>query len=85
MPMSAVRLSELASALGLTREGDTDPLIRGAAGIEMAGVGQITFVDSPRFARHLEETGAAAVILRPGVTTRLPCLLSIRKTSSPPP
>ncbi len=36
--------------------------------------GQITFVDSPRFARHLEETGAAAVILRPGVTTRLPCL-----------
>ncbi|MHB8078774.1 MAG: UDP-3-O-(3-hydroxymyristoyl)glucosamine N-acyltransferase [Candidatus Krumholzibacteriia bacterium] len=74
MPMSAVRLSELASALGLTCEGDSDPLIRGAAGIEIAAAGQITFVDSPRFARHLEESGAAAVILRPGVATRLPCL-----------
>ena len=72
--MTVVRLSELAAALGLVCEGGTDPLIEGAAGIESAGPAQITFVDHPRFARHLAASRAAAVILRPGVPCVLPCL-----------
>ncbi len=72
--MTAVRLSELAAALNLEREGAIDPVITGAAGIEAAGPGQITFVDSPRFLRHLGASRAAAVIVRPGVECPLPCL-----------
>lgn len=74
--MTAVRLSELATALGRPREGDEDPLITGAAGVESAGPGQITFVDHPRFARHLAASRAAAVIVRAGVPCPLPCLRS---------
>lgn len=72
--MTPVRLSELAAALGLPREGEADPELTGAAGIADAGPGDITFVGQRRFERYLAATRAGAVILRPGVPSPRPCL-----------
>ncbi len=77
--MPAVRLSELGAALGLAREGDQDPLLTGAAGIETAGPGDLAYLDHPRFWPHLATTRAGAVILRSGVQCPRPCL----RTSAP--
>jgi UDP-3-O-[3-hydroxymyristoyl] glucosamine N-acyltransferase len=72
--MQPVRLSELAAALGMEWEGETDPLITGVAGIAEAGPGDITFVSQKAFARFLEQTRAAAVILPPGSPCKIPVL-----------
>lgn len=72
--MQPVRLSELAAALGMEWEGDTDPLITGVAGIADAGPGDITFVSQKGFAHFLERTRAAAVILPPGSPSNIPVL-----------
>jgi UDP-3-O-[3-hydroxymyristoyl] glucosamine N-acyltransferase len=42
--MDGIRLSELARRVGAECEGDVDPLITGAAGLEEAGPGCISFV-----------------------------------------
>ncbi len=63
--MQPVRLSELAAAFGGTTEGAADPLITGAAGIEDAGPGDITFVARKNLLGKLSETRATAVLLGP--------------------
>lgn len=72
--MTQMRLSELAALLGLPREGDDDPVLTGAAGVEHAGPGEIAFADNPRFERMLAATRASAVIVRPGAPCHIPCL-----------
>lgn len=71
-------LSELASRLGLAPpEGGSaaaDPTIRGAAGFDDAGPGEITFADDPRLLKRLDELTAAAVILAPGHDAPVPVL-----------
>lgn len=64
-----IRLSELASRLEATLEGDGDPMIRGVAAIGDAGPDEITFVANPRYLRHLATTRAAAVLVGPDVQT----------------
>ena len=59
-----MKLAEIASALGATLEnGDPDAEITGVAGIEQAGLGQITFVANPKYAAAAKTTAASAVIV----------------------
>jgi UDP-3-O-[3-hydroxymyristoyl] glucosamine N-acyltransferase len=71
-----VKLSELAERLGCELRGDGDVEVAGVAGIEQAGPGDVTFLANPRYAPHLAETRAAAVILAPGHEAAVPCLVT---------
>ncbi len=72
--MPPVSLSTLAAELGCPWDGPTDPPITGAAGLDDAGAGDITFVGDRRLLPRLQQTQAAAVVLAPGVESPLPAL-----------
>jgi UDP-3-O-[3-hydroxymyristoyl] glucosamine N-acyltransferase len=57
-----MRLSEVAKRVGGTLDGD-DVEVRGIAGIDAAGPGDLTFLDNPRYLALLAESKAAAVIV----------------------
>jgi UDP-3-O-[3-hydroxymyristoyl] glucosamine N-acyltransferase len=59
-----VRLRDLAERLECRLEGDGDIDIRRVAGIQDAGVGDITFLANPKYEKTLSTTRASAVILR---------------------
>src|SRR5271169_727289 len=62
--MPTMKLAEIASALGATLEnGEPNAEITGIAGIEEAGIGQITFVANPKYAAAAKTTAASAVIV----------------------
>ena len=69
-------LRELATRLGCELSGAGEVEIRGVAGIEEAGPGDLTFLANRRYAPHLATTRAAAVVLGPGQEAPLPCLVS---------
>jgi len=69
-----VRLSELAAWLGLPWDGDADPEITAVAGFDEAGTGAIAFADGSALLRRLGETGASALVLRPGVDSPVPAV-----------
>lgn len=56
-------LGEIARQVNAKLEGDSDIEITGAAPIETADTGEITFVANPHYRKYLEGTRAAAVIL----------------------
>ncbi len=59
-------LGEVASRLGATLEGgDPDRPLKGVAGIENAGVDELTFVANPKYAALARTTRAAAVLVEP--------------------
>jgi UDP-3-O-[3-hydroxymyristoyl] glucosamine N-acyltransferase len=59
-----MKLSVIAAALGTSLEnGSPDIEITGVAGIESAGVGQITFISNPKYASLARSTRASAVIV----------------------
>jgi UDP-3-O-[3-hydroxymyristoyl] glucosamine N-acyltransferase len=60
-----MKLGELATRLGCELRGDAHIEIERVAPIEVAGAGDLTFVGNPRYARYLEGTRAAAVIVTP--------------------
>lgn len=62
-----MKLGELAARLGCELRGDADIEIERVAQIEAAGPGDLAFVGNPRYARYLESTRAAAVIVTPDV------------------
>jgi UDP-3-O-[3-hydroxymyristoyl] glucosamine N-acyltransferase len=69
-------LAQLAEKIGATLHGEGERPVRGCAPIENAGPDEITFLVNPRYARYLESTKAAAVIVDrktacPGSVTRL--------------
>src|SRR5262249_13400259 len=70
-----MKLSELAAALDLRLEsGSPDPEIKGVAGIESAGPGQLTFVANRKYAAAARSTRAAAIIVAhdfPQISTTL--------------
>jgi UDP-3-O-[3-hydroxymyristoyl] glucosamine N-acyltransferase len=70
-----MRLADLADRLGATVEGDAGVEITGIAPIEAAGPNDLTFVANPRYARFLQSTAAAAVILGPNVDGRGCCVV----------
>ena len=66
------RLEEIASALGAELRGDGQVLITGVATLKAAGPSEIAFLANPNYARYLEETSAAAVILAPDMADKCP-------------
>ncbi len=59
-----MKLSAIAAALGARLEsGSPDTEITGVAGIETAGLGQMTFISNPKYAAAARTTKASAVIV----------------------
>ena len=58
-----MRLSELAAQLECRLDGDGALEITGAAGLEHAGPGQLTFFGNPKLKALLDATRASAVII----------------------
>lgn len=58
-----MKLSELAKQTGTRLEGDVDPEINGAAGLDIAEAGHITFLANPRYTAQVQETRASAIFL----------------------
>ena len=58
-----MKLQDLAARIDCRLEGDGDLEIRGVAGIEEAGTGDLTFFTNPKYAAELRKTRASAVIL----------------------
>lgn len=59
-----MKLSEIAKELGGRLEnGAADPEIKGVAGIESAGPGELTFISNPKYAPLVRTTKAAAIIV----------------------
>jgi len=65
MPRARVQLTtgELAAALGAELQGDPDAAVTGAASLETAGPGELTFFANKRYRPQLEAATAGAVIL----------------------
>ena len=59
----SISLAQLAQRVGARLDGDGSVEVSGCASIESAGPGDVTFVTSAKYARFLDTTGAAAVII----------------------
>jgi UDP-3-O-[3-hydroxymyristoyl] glucosamine N-acyltransferase len=77
-----MKLGELAARLGCILEGDAEIEIRGAAGLQTAQAGEISFLSNPRYGRELTTTRASAVLVDPKVIikrdAKLPALAALR-------
>ena len=71
-----MKLRELAARLGCELRGDGDVEIRGVAGLDDAGPGDLSFLANPRYAGKLETTRAAAVVLLASQASDRPALVS---------
>ena len=58
-----VTLRELAEALGASLQGDQGTVIERVAPLQTAGCGELAFLANRRYAKHLKDTRASAVIL----------------------
>jgi UDP-3-O-[3-hydroxymyristoyl] glucosamine N-acyltransferase len=68
-----MRLDEVAQLIGARlRQGDGETLIRGAAPLDLAGPGDLSFLDNPKYVKQLGETRASAVICDPRHVGRVP-------------
>lgn len=72
--MQKMRLREIAELVGGEVVGE-DAEITGAAGLEDAGAGDLTFVSRASLLPQLASSGAGAVLLGPGMDTELPAIL----------
>jgi UDP-3-O-[3-hydroxymyristoyl] glucosamine N-acyltransferase len=71
-----VKLRELADRLACELRGDGEREIRGVAGLDEAGPGELSFLANPRYSGKLGNTRAEAVVVAPGQATPLPALVS---------
>jgi UDP-3-O-[3-hydroxymyristoyl] glucosamine N-acyltransferase len=60
-----MKLSTLAAHLGAALQGDPDAEITSAAGLDVAGPGQLTFVANPKYTPLARTTQATAVLVEP--------------------
>lgn len=67
-------LKTIAERIGGRLDGPADLRIERLAGIEQAGPGDLSYVGSARYASHLAETGASAVIVSEDQECPLPCV-----------
>ena len=72
--MSSLRktLAEVAHLLGAELRGDGEAVITGLGTLQNAGQGQVTFLANEKYARHLPETEATAVLVRPEFAEQCP-------------
>ena len=78
-----MKLSEIASRLECVLEGDGAADIRRIAAIEDAGPGDLTFFANPKYAVHVRETRASAVILPNGAEVAPPAGVALLRTANP--
>ncbi len=71
-------LGELAETLGVHLDGDPEVRVTGLSTLALAGPQQLSFLANSKYLAQLEQTRAAAVILRPEQAAQCPvaCLLS---------
>ncbi|MDZ7330436.1 MAG: UDP-3-O-(3-hydroxymyristoyl)glucosamine N-acyltransferase [candidate division KSB1 bacterium] len=87
-------LAEIASLVQGELEGDGSIIIRGVAKIETASPGEITFLSNPKYAKYVETTQAAAILVshdfpatdRPVIRTKNPyfAFLKVLQVFHPP-
>jgi len=58
-----MKLLEMAAALGCELVGDPEIEIRGVAGMEQAGPGDLTFLANPKYAHKVKHTRAGAILV----------------------
>lgn len=76
-PALALTVRELAERLGCRYEGDGDTMVRGVAGLEDAGPGDLVFLRQAKYRKQLEATKASAAIVSPEESFRgLPVLIA---------
>jgi UDP-3-O-[3-hydroxymyristoyl] glucosamine N-acyltransferase len=79
-----LRLGEVAEIVGAKlRRGDPHALIRGAAPLEAARDGEITFLDNPKYVRLLADTRAVACLCRARHSGRVPEAVAVLETDDP--
>ena len=70
-----MKLHDIAARLGCRCEGDGELEIVGAAGMEHAGPGQLTFLANPKYAPKVRHTRAGAILVKDPIPG-LNCLVS---------
>ena len=63
--------------------GDPAAVITGAAPIEAAERGHLTFLDNPKYARHLDATDATACLCAPRYSASVPDRVAVLETADP--
>ncbi|MEM8813555.1 MAG: UDP-3-O-(3-hydroxymyristoyl)glucosamine N-acyltransferase [Pseudomonadota bacterium] len=69
-PISLARLAELSGAVLVA--GNAEQPIAGIGPIEHAGIGDVTFIDNPKYIKNLASTSASAVFLSKKLVGRAP-------------
>jgi UDP-3-O-[3-hydroxymyristoyl] glucosamine N-acyltransferase len=79
-----MRVAEVAELVGakLVR-GDADGLIHGAAPLEAAGPGDLSFLDNPKYVRHLGSTAATACLCGARYVDRVPDAVATLEVAEP--
>jgi len=72
--MQEIKLSEVAAQVGGVLVGDRDPVVTGVAGIDEAGPGDLTFMARSGLTTALEQSGAAGVLVGPGIEVSIPSI-----------
>jgi UDP-3-O-[3-hydroxymyristoyl] glucosamine N-acyltransferase len=80
-PLRLDRLAELVGARLL--RGDPATLIRGAAPLDAAGEGELSFLDNPKYVQHLAGTRASACLCQPRYSSRVPEGVAVLETQAP--
>src|SRR5215472_14439445 len=70
-----MKLKELADAIEAELVGDANAAVHSASTLEDAGPGQVSFLSNPKYAKQLETTKAAAVIVAPSIGAERVALL----------
>ena len=77
--LTDMKLSELAAQTGVRcAPSDADIEIEGAAGLDQAGLGQVTFLSNPRYTSRVKTTGASAIYVGEGVEIERPDIAALR-------
>jgi UDP-3-O-[3-hydroxymyristoyl] glucosamine N-acyltransferase len=83
-PPPPMRLAEVARVTGADLlRGDPNALIEGAAPLETAGPGELTFLDNPKYARYLTGARAGACLCAPRHADRIPAEVAVLQTEEP--
>jgi len=83
-PLEPLRLSEVAAIAGATLvRGDGDQLISGVGPLEAASSGDLTFLDNPKYLKHLADTRASACLCNKRYSGRVPESVAVLETGQP--
>lgn len=79
-----LRLAEVAEIVGarLVR-GDPDAMVLGAAPLESAQAGDLSFLDNPKYVKHLADTRATACLCQARYAERVPDRVAVLETAEP--